>query len=125
MLLHAAETGSKATVITAEDTDVLILCLGFVSDIPCSMYLKCGTQNHTMFLDIGKLASSVGGSVCNALIGLHAFTGCDTECFWRSWEVECPETAEKGQDLPGCPQSSVCVPANCQAPVIESLSRTV
>ena len=29
-------------------------------------------------IDITKVASSVGTSVCWALIGMHAFTGCDT-----------------------------------------------
>ena len=31
--LHAARTGSKA--VTAEDTDVMLLCLAFQKDIPC------------------------------------------------------------------------------------------
>jgi hypothetical protein len=76
--LHAAEAGYKAVVITAEVTDVLILCLGLNNDIPCRLYQKCGTQNRTRFLDIDKLARSMGGSICDALVGLHAFTGCET-----------------------------------------------
>ena len=32
--LHASETGYKAIVISGEDTDVLIMCLGFKRDIP-------------------------------------------------------------------------------------------
>ena len=31
--LHAGKSGYKAAVIIAEDTDVLILCLGFSKDI--------------------------------------------------------------------------------------------
>ena len=31
--LHAARTGSKA--VTAENTDVMLLCLAFQKDIPC------------------------------------------------------------------------------------------
>ena len=73
--LHAAKAGSKA--VTAEDTDVMVLCLGFNRDIPCSIYQKSGTKHHTRFIDFRKLAGSLGGS-CDALIGLHAFTGCDT-----------------------------------------------
>jgi len=76
--LHAAEAGYKAVVITAEDTDVLVLCLAFNKDIPCPVYQKCGTQTRTRFLDIDKLARSMGDSVCDALVGLHVFSGCDT-----------------------------------------------
>ena len=76
--LHAAESGSTAVVISAEDTDVLILCLGFCSKILCSLYQKCGTKNRTRFLDITKMSHALGGGISDALIGMHAFTGCDT-----------------------------------------------
>lgn len=46
--LHAEESGYKAVVITAEDADVMMLCLGFSS------------------------------SVYDALVGMHTFTECDT-----------------------------------------------
>ena len=42
------------------------------------MYQKCGTKARTRFLDITKRSNTLGRSVCNALIGMHAFTGCDT-----------------------------------------------
>ena len=42
------------------------------------IYQKCGTQNSIRFVEISKLAWSLGDSVCDSLIGLHAFTGCDT-----------------------------------------------
>ena len=38
----------------------------------------CGTKNRIRFLDINKLSHTLGGDVCDALIGMHAFTGCDT-----------------------------------------------
>eukprot|EP00745_Piridium_sociabile_P027749 TRINITY_DN44663_c0_g1_i3.p1 TRINITY_DN44663_c0_g1~~TRINITY_DN44663_c0_g1_i3.p1 ORF type:complete len:1606 (-),score=395.32 TRINITY_DN44663_c0_g1_i3:590-5317(-) len=76
--LHAARSGSKAVVITAEDTDVMVICLGLHKDIPCQIYQKRGTQNRTRFVDITKLGKALGDSICNSLIGLHAFTGCDS-----------------------------------------------
>ena len=63
--------------MTVEDTDVMVLCLGFNRDIPCSIYQKCGTKNRILFIDFGKMASSLGDSICDALIGLHAFIGYD------------------------------------------------
>ena len=76
--LHAGKSGYKAAVIIAEDTVVLILCLGFSKDISCPICQKCGTQNQTRFLDINMLVHSLGDSVCDALVGMHAYTGCDT-----------------------------------------------
>ena len=63
LLLHASDaatSGSKAVIITAEDTDVMVLCLAFQKNITCPIYMKCGTQNRTQFVDISKLASSLG-----------------------------------------------------------------
>ena len=52
---------------------MLVLCLGMYNKI--RMYQKCGTKARTRFLDITKLSNALGRSVCNALIGMHAFTG--------------------------------------------------
>ena len=37
-----------------------------------------GSNNRTRFIDIGKLVQAIGNDICSALVGLHAFTGCDT-----------------------------------------------
>ena len=76
--LYAAITGLKAVVVTAEDTDVVLCCHAFKTDIPCAIYRKCGTQNRTRFVDIIKLTWSLGDSDCDRQIGLHAFRGCDS-----------------------------------------------
>lgn len=39
---------------------------------------NCVTQNRTRFLNISKLCQLLGSSVAGALIGMHAFTGCNT-----------------------------------------------
>jgi hypothetical protein len=75
---HAAQAGCKSVIIASEDTDVLVLCLALASQIPCSIYQKHGTKTKMQYLDIDKIANSLGASVCNALLGMHAFTGCDT-----------------------------------------------
>lgn len=75
---HVAKDGYKAAVITAEDTDILVLALGFSHTIPCQLYQKVGTQNRRKYIDINKVARNLGIDVCTALVGLHAYTGCDT-----------------------------------------------
>lgn len=41
---HASQNGYQTTVIVSEDTDVMILCLGYCK-INCPLYRKFGTQN--------------------------------------------------------------------------------
>ena len=72
--LHAARTGSKAVIVTAEDTDVMLLCFAFQKDIPCPIYQMCVTQNRMRFVDISQLAWPLGDIICGSLIRLHAVT---------------------------------------------------
>ena len=46
--------------------------------IGAKLFQRCGSQTRTRLVDIDRVAASVGEGVCKALIGLHAFTGCDT-----------------------------------------------
>lgn len=75
---HAAEEGYKSVVICSEDTDVFIMCLAFHDKIGAQLFQRCGTKTRTRIVDVTKVAASVGLDVCGALIGLHAYTGCDT-----------------------------------------------
>lgn len=75
---HAAKEGYKAVIVAADDTDVLVLCLAFSANILCPLFQKCGTKTRVRYLDINKLHQSLGDGICNALVGMHAFTGCDT-----------------------------------------------
>ena len=75
---HAAGVGYSAVVVTADDTDVIVLCLAFSPDISCPLFQKCGTNNRVRYIDINKLRQGLIYDVCNSLIGMHAYTGCDT-----------------------------------------------
>ena len=75
---HAARQGYCSVVICSEDTDVFIMCSSFCDQIEAPLFQKCGTRMRTRLVDIKKVAASVGMEVCRALIGLHAYTGCDT-----------------------------------------------
>lgn len=74
---HAAEV-STSVIIAAEDTDVFIICLALSCEIACPMYMKSGTQNREIFINVQKVAAAIGHDVCKALPGMHCFTGCDT-----------------------------------------------
>jgi len=74
----SASEGYQGTVICSEDTDVFIMSLAFQDRIGAQLFQKCGTKNRRRIVDIQRIADSVGIDVCRALIGMHAYTGCDT-----------------------------------------------
>ena len=65
-------------VISSDDTDVFVLTLAFKSFFPASVYIKCGTQARSRYIDITHVVQRHGSEVCRCLPVLHAFTGCDT-----------------------------------------------
>lgn len=75
---HASQNGYQTLLIISEDTDVMILCLGCCKGINALLYQKTGTQNRTRYINISNLAQCLGDDLSDALIGMHAFTGCDS-----------------------------------------------
>ena len=80
MLLHAKHAAEyyNDVILVADDTDILIICLAFSTNIQCHLYMQCGTKVRQRLIDITKLTSAIGADVCASLIGLHCYTGCDT-----------------------------------------------
>ena len=54
------------------------MSLAFHDKIRASLFQKCGTKTRRKVVDISKVAATVGMGVCRVLVGMHAFTGCDT-----------------------------------------------
>ena len=52
-------------------TDILLLCLRFCNDIDFNIYIQRSNKSRIRLIDVKK-------GVCNSLIGMHSFTGCDT-----------------------------------------------
>ncbi|KAG0712699.1 hypothetical protein GWK47_002042 [Chionoecetes opilio] len=52
--------------------------LGMCHKDPIPPVPEVRDEEPTRFLDIITLSRTLGGSVCDSLIGMHAFTGCDT-----------------------------------------------
>lgn len=75
---HASQEGYLAVAISSEDTDVFILLLNFSSIINAKLFMRCCSRTRTRLVDIRGVVQRIGNEVCNALIGLHSFTGCDT-----------------------------------------------
>lgn len=75
---HAAHHGSKTVVICAEDSDIFYLCLYFNLRIPAKIIMRQKKGTTIAYHDIGKIEEVHGHDFCQALLGLHAFTGCDS-----------------------------------------------
>ena len=83
LLLHAAHAvkdGYSSIIISSEDTYVYVLCLAFSDTIEVPLFHKCRTQTHrpTRLIDIRQICSAIGSQFSKTLIGLYAFTGCDS-----------------------------------------------
>ena len=75
---HAAQNGHQTVVITSEDTDVLVLLLAFSRALNTILLQKCGSSTRKKLIDMKMIATVLGDDTCKALIGVHAFTGCDS-----------------------------------------------
>ena len=81
MFLHAAHASQQRyeiIVIKSSDTDVGVLAVYYSSQISGSLILATGMGNKWRFIDVNGISQKYGENICEALPGLHAFTGCDS-----------------------------------------------
>ena len=65
-------------LIIGNDTDILILCLAFHDVIDCDLFIRIKDNSRVRCRDVSAIAKALGTGVCHALLGMHAFTGCDS-----------------------------------------------
>ena len=81
MLLHAQHayrSGYNNVIVVSEDTDVLVLLISFCTEIGANLFMQSGSTKRHRIININSLSTKLGPSICKALPGIHAFTGCDT-----------------------------------------------
>ncbi|TDG99283.1 hypothetical protein EPR50_G00209410 [Perca flavescens] len=80
LLLHCSHAAdySRYIIIRSPDTDVFVLALAFYKDIGAHLYFQTGKGGNSHTVEVQKIHNQLGAIVCDALIGLHCFTGCDT-----------------------------------------------
>ena len=72
----ASTLGFQSVKIITVDSDVAILALYFASKIKAHIYLEMGTRAKVVVYDI--TSHTLEHDICEALPGLHSFSGCDT-----------------------------------------------
>ena len=71
------------TTLVGEDTDLLILLLHYTRTDNETLYFRSDTNKQSKdhkdkVYNINLLKETVGDDVCNELLFLHAYTGCDS-----------------------------------------------
>ncbi|KAK3731327.1 hypothetical protein QZH41_001755 [Actinostola sp. cb2023] len=75
---HASENGETTIVIKSPDTDVAVLACHLRNQIPARLLVMKKSKTRDIYLEISDIADSAGPQLCDALPGVHAFTGCDS-----------------------------------------------
>ena len=87
---HQATThpSSQGIIVRSPDTDVFLLLLFHTRNINHQLFLDTGTGNKRRLLNVNKLEEMHGKDLCEAVLGLHAFSGCDsTSSFVRKGKI--------------------------------------
>ena len=96
---HADSHDPGNLIIRGTDTDICVVLLSNAHKLQMShLWYDTGLDhdNSRCYIDITKLSNDL--SICNALPGLYAFTGCDyTPFFFRKGKVKPIEIMEKQQ----------------------------
>jgi len=125
LILHAAHVGKSAmkkVMIKTVDTDVVVLAISFFSE--CSLdelWVEFGSGKYHRYIPIHVLHKAFTEEQAQALIGFHAFTGCDqVSAFGRrgkksAWNIlkSLPSVTPVFQTLsstPTCAQVEECFP---------------
>ena len=70
------------------DTDVFMLLIKYAPKISLQLFMDTGVGNQRRIISITSVIEAHGSDLCNALLSLHAFTGCDTvSAFVRKGKV--------------------------------------
>ena len=99
---HYARSGITAVVIVSDDTDVS-------SQLPNSLFIKSRTKTRTEYVGVKKADEVLGQNNCTGLLGLHAFTECDTvSCFSGKGKVSALRllTSDRHKDTLKCQSSN-------------------
>lgn len=75
--LHASQQSFQTVIVSSPDTNVAIMCLGHACHFKSLGFLT-GTKTKRRIIDIVKCSQALGKEMQSSLVGLHAFTGCDS-----------------------------------------------
>ncbi|XP_028411728.1 uncharacterized protein LOC114534481 [Dendronephthya gigantea] len=80
MITHARHASQHFPniLIKSPDTDVFVIALNASLDIDADIFMETGVGHGRRIISLSNVRQSLGDQWCRSLLGLHAFTGCDT-----------------------------------------------
>lgn len=76
---HAAKKGFKRVMIRTVDTDVVVLCVSYMTKLDVEeLWIAFGVGKQLRYIPAHIIASNLSRGVCTGLPFFHAVTGCDT-----------------------------------------------
>jgi hypothetical protein len=83
-LKHAADHGHTEACIRTVDSDVVVLAIHHFKELQLSsLWISFGTGKNRRLIPIHDVCSNLGEDRSNALLFLHAFSGCDVTSSFR------------------------------------------
>ncbi|KAE8741792.1 hypothetical protein FOCC_FOCC012681 [Frankliniella occidentalis] len=114
LILHAADAarnGCENIVIRSVDSDVVVLAVSYFYELRNigvkKLWIDFGSGNYRKYIAVHAVANKLGQDKSLALMGFHAFTGCDTtssfhtkgkKSAWNTWN-KFPAVTPAFQDL--------------------------
>ncbi|GFR60182.1 DNA damage-inducible protein DIN7 [Elysia marginata] len=82
------------------DTDVFLLLLAFSESIGRILIFDTGCGNNRRQIDVSQTAKTLGRQICDALLGVHAFTRCVTKSYFAGkGKLRALNIIQKEEDL--------------------------
>ena len=82
-LHYATQQGYPSEVVWSPDTDVFFILLHHAALVNLTVYGDIGVGPKRKFYNISELATASGPNLCTSLLGLHVFTGEDTNSAFK------------------------------------------
>lgn len=94
---YALEKGFEFVRVRSPDSDIFFILLFYAHKLTgLELLFETGKGNKRRCINISKAADSLTPPLCNALLGVHAFTGCDsTSAFKGKGKVKAVKLVEK------------------------------
>lgn len=79
IVLHCIHTSAQSVVVSARDTDVLLLLVAHFKEMKCKyLWMKGGTNKAPKYIPIHDLCQCIPAAQVQTLLAFHAITGCDS-----------------------------------------------
>ena len=83
MVLHCIHNSSETIVVSARDTDVLLLLVAHCDHVQSNnLWLMAGAAKIRKYFNISKIYDTLSENTVPALLPYHSLTGCDTTSYF-------------------------------------------